>query len=138
MFTGGVAGEELADDGCRSRVDDFGVLGTLLSVSEGRRQRIEPLLQVADEALPDLLAEIPDVVSCDDRLDVGRKPGASRIEAQIVVREPNIDALIDEVADLGPVPEIASATVNLVDDEPVRTAPQQLFHHVAELRATRP
>ena len=61
------------------------------------------------------------------------------IEAQIVVGEPNVDAQVDQVANLCPIPQVASTSVDLVNDEPVRAAAAGVVPpSAAELRATRP
>jgi len=57
------------------------------------------------------------MVSGDDGLDVGGEPAAAGQEVEIVAH-----AAVDQIAVIGPVPEIPGASIDLVNDDAARLA----------------
>lgn len=79
-------------------------------------QRIEALAQPPIEPLLRLLAEIADVFGGDDGLDFGGQTADTRVDPQIVMREPHIDAGLDEIPDIGSGPQIARIPIDLAQN----------------------
>ena len=72
---------------------------------------VPPLLQPSVEPFPDLIAQVPDVVGGDDRLNVRRKPASARGKVNGFVSEVQFDAAVQELAQHRPIAKIARAAI---------------------------
>ena len=93
---------------------------------------IEALFQAAIEALPRLLAEIPNEVRRNNGLNVGRQSAPARVKVEIVVREVHLDAAVDELTEVRPVAEVPSAPIDLVDHNAARLSVRKTTEHLCE------
>src|SRR6185436_14554416 len=119
VSAGRVQLEGPAYQGTLHRIDGLGLPGSAIEVPDRRRQGQDALLQAAVDALQGLLAEIPDVVGGDDRLEVGGEPAAAIREVELLVREVELyEAPVHEFREIYPIPAVPDAPVDLVDHNP--------------------
>jgi len=122
-----VPGEREADERSSFGIDLLRFAGAAVQIADGRRTRIEPLLQPLLDAALRFLPQVTDVVGGDHGLDVGSQPATSGIHVDAFAGEVDGDALVDEFSEIRPVFEVAGRAVDLVDDESVRlTLPESL------------
>lgn len=136
VVTSGIESEQLTYDWGCARVMHLDMPWSLVAIAERRWQRIQPLSQMANEALAHFLPKIANVVGGDHGLNVGGQPTATGVEAKVIVGKTHVDTNVDQIADLSPVPEVAGTPVDFVNDEPLSVAPCELAHHMAKLYPT--
>src|SRR6185369_15860607 len=107
-----------------------------VEIAERRLERVDALLETAVETLERLLAQVADEVCRDDCLDIGSQPATSGVKVERLIDEMDGDAGVDKLAEVGPIPQVPRAPVDLVDDESVGLALPQEAEHLRELRAT--
>lgn len=131
--TGCVEPERLADQGRALWVRCLGLPLALVEIANRSGKRVEALLQPAVKSFSDLFAEVPDVIGGNDGLKVGGESSAPGPEIESFGREVGRDpALINEVAELDPVMQIAGAPIDLVEDRTIRCALAQQANHLRE------
>lgn len=131
---GGVELERRANERPFLQIDGLRLSLAVVDVPERCSQGVEALLETAIEAFAGLFAKVADEVRRDHGLDVGGEPAAAGREVERLVAEVHLDAEVDELADLGPVLEVAGAPVDLVDDDAGGLAGTQLPQHRRECR----
>src|SRR3546814_285466 len=116
---GGVGGwlEQMCAEGSGRVV----LVATWIGLPERRTARVEAGAQTCLDTLEALFAGVADVVGGDHGLDVGRQAAATRPEVDAVVREVHVDAAIEELPEVSPVPEIPRSEERRVGKECVST-----------------
>src|SRR3546814_1793720 len=106
---------------CPQGIGHLRLAAAAIEVPERRTSRVEALAQPCLDTLEALFAEVADVVGGDHGLDVGRQAAATRPEVDAVVREVHVDAAIEELPEVSPVPEIPRSEERRVGKECVST-----------------
>src|SRR5262249_48950869 len=91
----------------------------LVDIAERWRQGKEALLEATIEPFAGLLSKIANVVRGNHGLNVGRETAAPRAEVQTLVDELNLNAAVDKFTEVRPIFEVASATVDFVNNHTV-------------------
>src|ERR1039458_4888598 len=117
-------------------IDGFRFAATLVHISDGGPQRVEPLLQAAMKAFAGFFPEIPDEVGGDHCLNVGGEAPTPRMEIKTLVDEMDFAALVGKFTDGGPILEIARTTVQLVEDDPLGFSAAEKLESLVEYGAS--
>jgi hypothetical protein len=134
VLTTCVPGEGKPDERPPFRVDLLRLAGTAIQVPDRRLVRVEPLFQPFLNATLGLLAEVPDVVSGDHRLDICGESTAPGRHVDPFAGEVDGDAPIDELSQVRPVLQVPGRAVYLMDDQSVRFAVSQFLEHLPKDR----
>lgn len=116
-------------------VDGLRLPGTRVQVSDRGSERVDALPKAFLHPLERLVSKVADVVGGHHRLDVGCEPSTSRPQVEILSRKANVDPGVDQLAEVRPVSEIASASVDLVDHHAGGSTRAQELHESSEHRA---
>src|SRR5437868_5324829 len=134
-FACGVALEGVAHKRRPLGIDDLHLAAlALVEVADRSAQGIDAFLESSVEPLPRFLAVVADEVCCYDRENVCRETAAAGVEIQGFVRQVDIEAGVDQLAQVGPVAQVACAAVDLVNYDAVSFALAERREHGAEGR----
>src|ERR1035441_1134328 len=114
--SGGIHLKQVPDQRRGLWIGLFGFAAANVQVSQWCRHGQDTLLQPTIESLLRLFLEVSDEIGGDYGLDVGGETAAAGVEVQTLIGEMDVDSAVDHLAEVRPIPEIARAPINLVDD----------------------
>src|ERR1039457_1243024 len=134
MGSGGIQFECLKYQRSLHRIGSFWLSATTIQIADWCGDWIKPLLQASVESFLRLFAQISNEIGGNHGLDVSGKSTASRIEIETLVYEVNLNPDIHEIAEVGPILQIACASINLMDYYAMRFASPEKSKHIQKDR----
>src|SRR5579872_2579255 len=119
---------------CDFGIRRFGLGSTIVQIAQRSPHREVALLETTVKSFLTLLAQVAYVIGGHDRLNVGRETPSTGSEVEGFIGKVNFDALVNQFSEVGPVPQVSGATVNLVDDDAASGLFSEQPHHRTEYR----